>query len=282
MKKAIYFMLLSTLCFTMMNLFVKYLSHFSTAQRVFFRAIGSLIFTMGYLIYYKIPILGNQRGLLILRGLVGLTSMGLFFMATNYLSIGTAVSLRYTSPIFAAILAVIFLKEKIFKTQWLYFFMAFIGVLLIKGFDNEINITGLILIVVSAFFSGLVYVVITKIGNKDHPVVIVNYFMWISTIIGGIFSINNWVTPEGTDWFFLLSLGVFGYFGQVLMTKAYQLGSANKIVPLKYIEVVFTMLLAMFWFGDEYPILSVLGVVLVVVSLVLNVLYKQKVKKSSD
>lgn len=275
-------MLLSTLCFTMMNLFVKYLSHFSTAQRVFFRAIGSLIFTMGYLIYYKIPILGNQRGLLILRGLVGLTSMGLFFMATNYLSIGTAVSLRYTSPIFAAILAIIFLKEKIFKTQWLYFFMAFIGVLLIKGFDNEINITGLILIVVSAFFSGLVYVVITKIGNKDHPVVIVNYFMWISTIIGGIFSINNWVTPEGTDWFFLLSLGVFGYFGQVLMTKAYQLGSANKIVPLKYIEVVFTMLLAMFWFGDEYPILSVLGVVLVVVSLVLNVLYKQKVKKSSD
>jgi len=271
-------MLLSTLCFTIMNVFVKYLAHFSTAQRVFFRAIGSLVFTMGYLLYHKIPILGNEKKLLVLRGIVGLTSMGLFFMATNYLSIGTAVSLRYTSPIFAAVLAVIFLKEKIFKMQWFYFFMAFIGVLLIKGFDNEINIIGLVLILISAFFAGLVYVVITKIGSKDHPVVIVNYFMWISTIVGGIFSLNNWVTPKGTDWLFLLSLGVFGYFGQVLMTKAYQLGAANKIVPLKYIEVVFTMLLGIAWFGDSYPLLSVFGILLVIVALILNVLYKQKVK----
>jgi len=65
------------------------------------------------------------------------------------------------------------------------------------------------------------------------------------------------------------------------MTKAYQLGSANKIVPLKYIEVVFTMLLAMVWFGDRYPWLSVVGVMLVVVALVLNVLYKQNVKNRS-
>ena len=161
-------MLLSTLSFTMMNLFVKYLAHFSTPQRVFFRAVGSLIFTMSYLVYYKIPVLGNQKKLLVLRGVIGLISMGLFFAATNYLSIGAAVSLRYTSPIFAAILAVIFLKEKIFKMQWFYFFMAFIGVLLIKGFENKINLTGLLLVIVSAFFSGLVYVLITKIGNRDH------------------------------------------------------------------------------------------------------------------
>ena len=152
---------------------------------------ATLFFTIGFLVYNKIPILGNKRKLMVLRSLVGLTSMALFFESTNYLSIGTAASLRYVSPIFAAVLAVFFLKEKIFKVQWLYFLMAFVGVLLIKGFDNQINITGLLLILVSAFFSGLVYVVITKIGTKDHPVVIVNYFMWISAIIGGVLSIFN-------------------------------------------------------------------------------------------
>ena len=271
-------MLLSTLCFTVMNLFVKYLSHFSTYQLIFFRAIGSLIFTMSYLQYHKIPMLGNQRKLLVLRGLVGVSSMGLYFASVNYLTIGNAVSLRYTSPIFAAILAVVFLKEKIFKMQWFYFFLAFVGVILIKGFENSINITGLGLVLLSAFFSGLVYVVITKIGTADHPVVIVNYFMWISTILGGVLSIFNWQTPQGIEWLFLLSLGVFGYFGQLLMTKAYQLGSANKVVPLKYIEVVFTMLLSILWFGDSYPKESVFGTLLVIVALVLNVFYKQKVK----
>ena len=261
-----------------MNLLVKYLSSFSTYQLVFFRAIGSLIFTMSYLMYHKIPMLGNQQKLLILRGLVGVSSMGLFFASVSYLSIGNAVSLRYTSPIFAAILAVIFLKEKIFKMQWFYFLMAFIGVILIKGFENSVDLVGLGLILASAFFSGLVYVVITKIGTGDHPVVIVNYFMWISTILGGVLSIFNWQTPHGKEWLLLFSLGVFGYFGQLFMTKAYQLGSANKVVPLKYVEVVFTMLLSIVWFGDSYPLLSVLGTLLVIIALVLNVLYKQKVK----
>ena len=130
----------------------------------------------------------------------------------------------------------------------------------------------------SAFFSGLVYVVITKIGTSDHPVVIVNYFMWISTILGGLFTIFNWQQPQNMEWLFLFSLGVFGYFGQLFMTKAYQLGSANKIVPLKYIEVIFTMLLGIAWFGDSYPLLSVFGTLLVIVGLVLNVMYKQKLK----
>ena len=271
-------MLLSTLSFTFLNIFIKYLSEFSTYQKVFFRGFGSLFFTMGFLVYNKIPILGNKKGLMVLRSLVGLTSMGLFFESTKYLSIGTAASLRYVSPIFAAILAVVFLKEKIFKTQWLYFLLAFIGVLLIKGFDNQINSLGLTLIIISAFFSGLVYVVISKIGNSEHPVVIVNYFMWISTVIGGVLSIYNWKNPEGYEWLILFSLGVFGYFGQLFMTKAYQIGLANKIVPLKYIEVVFTMIMGVLWFGDVYPPLSILGIVLVIVALVLNVMYKQKIK----
>lgn len=272
-------MLLSALSFTFLNVFIKYLSDFSTYQKVFFRGLGSLFFTMGYLMYHKIPMLGNKKKLLITRGVLGVTSMSLFFAATNHLTIGTAVSLRYTAPIFAAILAVVFLKEKIYKLQWVFFLVAMLGVFLIKGFAAEINTIGLILVMSSAFFSGLVYVIITKIGTDDHPVVIINYFMWISVLIGGILSINNWKTPQGNEWIILFSLGVFGYFGQLFMTKAYQLGTVNKIVPLKYVEVIFTMILGVLWLGDVYPVLSLLGVLMVIVALVLNVFYKQKAKR---
>ncbi|WP_256369381.1 DMT family transporter [Tenacibaculum sp. M341] len=278
LKKAIYYMLLSALSFTFLNVFIKYLSDFSTYQKVFFRGLGSLFFTMCYLMYHKIPMLGNKKKLLITRGVLGVTSMSLFFAATNHLTIGTAVSLRYTAPIFAAILAVVFLKEKIYKLQWVFFLVAMLGVFLIKGFAAEINTIGLILVMSSAFFSGLVYVIITKIGTNDHPVVIINYFMWISVLIGGVLSINNWKVPQGNEWTLLFSLGIFGYFGQLFMTKAYQLGTVNKIVPLKYVEVIFTMILGVLWFGDVYPVLSLLGVLMVIVALVLNVFYKKKAK----
>ncbi len=269
-------MLLSAVSFTAMNLFIKYLAHFGGPQLVFFRAFGSLFFTMSYLLWHKIPILGNQKKLLVYRGLAGVTSMGLFFVSVKYLPIGSAVSLRYLSPIFATILAVLFLRERVKPIQWLFFLMAFEGVLMIKGFDPNISSFGFLLVLGSALFSGIVYVLINKIGHRDHPVVIVNYFMWISVLVGGILSIFNWKTPQGIEWLLLLSLGVFGYYGQLFMTKAFQSQATNKVVSLKYVEVIFTMIAGVFWFSDQYPILSLAGTFLVIAGLILNIWFRHK------
>ena len=213
---------------------------------------------------------------MILRGVVGALSMTLFFVSLNYLAVGTAVSLRYLSPIFAAIFALILLKEKIKGMQWLYFLLAFIGVAMLKGFSAEMSNIGLLFILLSAVFTGLVFVIIRKIGTSDHPVVIVNYFMIIAVVIGGLLSINNWKQPEGLEWLVLISLGFFGYFGQVYMTKALQSSETNIIAPFKYIEVIFTLIVGVIWFHDSYTLLSCLGILLIVIALVLNVLSKSK------
>jgi len=269
-------MILSTLAFALMNAFVKYLVQFNANELVFFRSIGSLILTMTYLIYYKIPLLGNKRMLLILRGFCGVTSMTLFFMSLKYLTIGSAVSLRYIAPLFASIFAVFLLNEKIKMLQWLFFAIAFAGVLVLKGFDSEVSNLGLFLVLGASVFSGLVFILISKIGKQDHPVVIVNYFMAIATVVGGVLSIDNWVTPTGVEWFLLLGLGVFGFFGQLFMTKAFQIATTNQVAPLKYIEVIFTVLLGIFWFGEIYTLWSILGIFLIIAGLILNVLYKRK------
>lgn len=273
-KNAIKFMLISTLAFACMNGIVKHLTHIGAFQIVFFRSIGSLVFTFSFLIKNNISFLGNNRKLLILRGLVGVTSMTFFFMSTKYLPIGTAVSLRYMAPIFAAIFAVFLLKEHVKPLQWVFFSLAFAGVIVLKGFDAQLDGYGLILIFISAIFSGLVYVVISKIGKRDHPVVVVNYFMVISTIVGGVLSINNWITPVGIEWLLLFGLGMFGYFGQVFMTKAFQIASTNQVAPLKYLEVIFTVLFGVFIFSEVYTLWSLLGIAMIIIALILNALYK--------
>ena len=280
-KSAIKFMLISTLAFACMNSIVKYLVHVNPFQIVFFRSVSCLFFTFGYLLKNNIPILGNNRKLMIIRGIVGVTSMTLFFMSTKYLQIGTAISLRYLAPIFAAIFAVFLLKEKIRTMQWLFFAIAFLGVIIIKGFDAQVNSYGLLLIFGASIFSGLVYVLIRKIGKRDHPVVVVNYFMVVATIVGGVLSIKNWVNPVGKEWFLLFALGFFGYFGQVYMTKAFQIATTNQVAPLKYIEVIFTVLFGIFIFAEIYTLWSLLGIVLIILGLILNVLYKSKIESKN-
>ena len=62
-------MVLSTLVFAMMSTMVKYLSQFGTFQLVFFRSLITLVFTLGFLLVNKIPLLGHQRKLLFYRGI---------------------------------------------------------------------------------------------------------------------------------------------------------------------------------------------------------------------
>ena len=112
MKKAILFMLLSTLAFTGMNVITKQMAHLPTFQIVFFRSIGSFVLASSYLLFKGIPYFGNQKKLLVLRAFLGLTAMSLFFMSLKELYVGTAVSLRYLSPIFATIFAIFILKER--------------------------------------------------------------------------------------------------------------------------------------------------------------------------
>lgn len=278
LRKAILYMLISAFAFTLLNVFVKYLVSFNTFQIVFFRSIGSLVFTMSFLLKNKISIYGNSKALLIIRSIVGLTAMSLFFISLKYLTVGSAVSLRYIAPIFATFFALVLLKEKIKNLQWLFLGIAFLGVLILKGFDAQINTIGFMYAIASAFFSGLVFIIIRKIGDKDHPIVIVNYFMAIATLVGGVLAIQNWTTPVGVEWLLLGSLGVFGFFGQLYLTKAFQMTETNQVAPFKYVEVIMTMLIGLFWFDETYTLWSILGILLILVGLTSNVLVKRNKK----
>ncbi len=269
-------MMLSTIAFACMNVLIKYLTAYDTFELVFFRSLGTLFFTFGILIHKKIPILGTHKKLLVLRGVVGVTSMSLFFLAIHYMPVGSAVGLRYISPIFAAIFAIFMLKEKIKPVQWLFFLMSFVGVIALKGFDKNVSILGFVFAIAAAATSGLVYTIIRKIGDREHPVVIVNYFMCIATVVGGVLASFNWKTPHGIDILLLFSLGVLGYVGQIFMTKAFQIGETNIIAPIKYIEVVFSIVAGIGFLNEEYTILSIVGMLLIITGVLLNIWYKRK------
>lgn len=275
-SKAIFYMIFSVIAFALMNTVVKYLNHFSTYQLLFFRSLGTLFFTLPLLIKSKVSILGNNKTLLLLRGVAGVVSLTCFFQSLNYLALGTSVSLRYTSPIFAAIFAFLFLKEKIKPIQWFLFLVAFSGVLVIKGFGGNVNSIGLMFIMMSAISLGLIFVLIRKMGNTENPLVIINYFMVMAFVFGGLMSINIWRKPNLAEWGMLLSLGVFGYVGQLYLTKAFQSDETSVIAPLKYLEVVFMIAIGAFWFGEIYNLWTLLGVVMIMFGLIYNIYLKNK------
>ena len=124
----------------------------------------------------------------------------------------------------------------------------------------------------------MVYILLNKIGTTEHPLTVVNYFMVFSTVIGGILSIFNWKTPQKEDLIPLCALGLFGFYGQLYMTKAFQLATVNIIAPLKYIEVIFSVVVGIILLNEIYDMWSLIGILMIILGLVLNIIYKKNTR----
>ena len=267
--------------FSIMNLVAKDLSTLPAMQVVFFRAFGTFIFVFPYMLYKRISIIGNNPMLLSLRGMVGLISLATFFMAIQRMPLGSAISIRYLGPIFGAVLAYLFLKEKVNFMQWLSFGVAFLGVIVMKGVDLRIDNYSFFLILASALFVGMVFALIRYLGDKEHIFTIINYFMMIS-IVGSLFSVPQWQWPLASQYFSVVSIGIFGLIGQVFMTRAFQLEEASVLAPFKYMELVFALVFTYFIFGETYKPIAFLGMFMIIAGMLLNVFFKSKNKKELD
>ena len=277
--KGITFILIATLSFAIMNTMAKDLSELPAMEIVFFRTLGTFVFIFPYMLYHKISIIGNHPKLLTLRSIVGVISLSTFFLAIQRMPLGSAISIRYLGPIFGAILAYYFLKEKINIWQWISFGIAFSGVIVLKGFDLRIDTVSLGLIMISAIFVGMVFVLVRYLGTREHFLTIINYFMVIS-IVTSLFFYQNWRIPFDDEWPSVIGIGIFGLIGQVFMTRAFQLEEASVLAPFKYMELIYALILGFFFFGEVYSWLPFLGILLILGGMLMNVWAKNQTKLS--
>jgi len=276
MSRGIVFMLISTFAFSLMQLCVKFLNHLPTHELILFRSAISLVLSLAYLLPKGINPLGNNRKFLLLRGIFGVTALSLFFITLQKLPLASAVTVQYLSPVFTAIIAIFLLVERMKKIQWFFFALAFLGVALLKGFDDRISLLYLGLGVLSAFFAGAAYNCIRMVKDTDHPLVVVLYFPMVATPIMLVLSYYNWIAPVGWDWAWILLLGIFTQIGQVFMTKALQAEKANIVTSLKYLGSIYALGFGYFIFDETYDWISLAGIILILSGVIMNVLTKEK------
>ena len=275
-NQSIYFMVYSVIATSLMYAIIKYLKDFSVYQIIFFRAIVTLAFTTPLILISKIKILGNNKLILLFRGFLGLISMVFFFQSIKYLDLGISVSIRYSSPIFATIFAVFFLREKVNIIQWIFIIISFTGIILINVIGVEIDLIGFLYALLSAISLGLVFLITNKIGNTESPLVIINYFMFIALVFSGLMAIDKWVSPTLFELMLLILSGGLGYIGILYLTKSFQNGKVNIVAPLKYLEVIFTIILGVCFFGEIHTEYSLLAIFLILIGVFFNILLKKK------
>lgn len=269
-------MITATLFFAAMNVMVKYIPRIGAVEIVFFRSIVSLIMSYVMLRQLNIPVWGNNKKWLIIRGMAGSGGLLVFFATIKEIPLGSAIAIQYISPIFTSLLGIFIVKERVYSVQWFFFLLAFLGVLAIQGFDQRVSPFYALLGVGGAVFAGLAYNSIRKLKSSDHPLVIIFYFPLVTVPIASIYLINHWLTPSVFEFVLLIGIGVVTQFAQYFLTKAYQSDEVSKISSIQYIGIVFGLFFGFVLFDETYNYLSGLGIILILAGVILNVSFKNR------
>jgi len=267
-------MLLAGIFFALMNVSVKFIPHIPAIEIILFRSLFSLIFSYAILKQQKVPVFGNNKKLLVLRGVVGSVGLITFFYTLQKIPLASAVTIQYLSPIFTTILGVFLVKERVKPIQFLFFAISFAGVLVVQGFDSRVNLFYAAIGVTSAIFSGLAYNVIRKLKNTEHPLVIIFYFPLVTLPIATVVSYFTWVQPVGWDWAILLWIGICTQTAQYFMTVAYQNANVAKVSSMTYLGLLYALFFGFLLFGETFGALSYVGMGLVLLGILLNLRVK--------
>tara|TARA_B110000046_G_C13000224_1_gene401857 strand:- start:1285 stop:2184 length:900 start_codon:yes stop_codon:yes gene_type:complete len=291
-KKGILYVVLSGFCFLVVNFIVKifgpggnFLSYeiqsLPAHELVLARSIVSFVLSSCVIYLKGLPYFGVNKKWLIIRGVAGTIALTLFFMTIQNLPFAIAAVIQYLAPIFTMLFTFLILGERIYKTQWLFVLLAFLGVCLISLQNYALEYVGVKfepywigLGMLSASISGIAYTAIVKLKETDAPISIVLYFPMISIPVMTLLCFFKFVMPSGIEWLLLLVIGLFTQFAQVLLTKALHLGSSSVIIPFQYLGIIYALLVGYLVFDERLNLFVNIGVFLILTGILMNAYFR--------
>ena len=194
-----------------------------------------------------------------LRSLSGTVSMFCLFAAVTMIPLADVTAITFTAPMFLTILAMIFLGEKIHRFRWTALAFGFLGVVIMIGPHLSFargDSLGALTALGNAVFSAIAMVFLRGMSGREHAVTITFYFSLTFTVCAALTALQGWPAPTAAQWMLIVLTGLFGVFGQLLMTYSYRYAEASTIAPLDYSNMIMAVLLGYLFFG-EVPTLTV-------------------------
>lgn len=199
------------------------------------------------------------------RGLYGTVGMVLNFAAVIMLPLAEATTINFSAPIWAVILSIILLKEKVGIWRWSAVLAGFAGILVItQTGDGRIPLNGALVALAGAFMVALISIQVRDLASTERPQAIVFWFAVVSTVLAAPFMFFVAEAHPWQDWLLLLGIGLAGTWGQLMITAALRFGKVSSVIVMDYSAIIWATLLGFVLFAALPPFTTLLGAPLIV------------------
>lgn len=202
----------------------------------------------------------------IIRALLLLATSTFGILALRTMPLAETAGLAFVSPLLATLLAGPWLGEKVGRSGWIAIVIGAIGALLISRPGGALPLPGVLLVLASALAFSVYQILTRQLSQTENSMTMLFY-----TAMGGAVCMNvalPWIwsgpAPTWPQTLQLLSLGVYGGVGHLLVIHAFRNAAVSVLTPFMYLQLIWATLLGWMLFDHIPDKLSVVGMMVIV------------------
>jgi len=204
------------------------------------------------------------------RSIAGSVAMFCWFLSLTMIPLAEMTAISFTTPGFLTVLAMVFLGEKIHWYRWTALGIGLAGVLVIvvPQLGGEVGgALGVGVALMAAVMAAFALMFLRRMSGSEHVLTITFYFFLTSTVLASITALfGGWPVPNGQQLVLLVLIGLLGVLGQLLMTYSFHYAEASLIAPLDYSNLLVSVAIGYYMFGEVPHFATWVGAPLVIAS----------------
>jgi len=267
--RGILFMIGATVMFALSSTAAKWqVAIYPVGEVMFFRSLSSLVVCA----VVVLPITGlavfatrRPRDHLA-RGLSQSISQTFTVIAFKLMPLAGAIAINFSAPLFSALVAIIFLKERAGAARWSALLSGFLGVLIVANPGADSLTLGALFALANAAMYGSVTVAVRGMTATESANTLLMWQMLTLAVFHAVLLLFGFRWPAPLDAAMLVSSGIANAIGQYLWTRALVLAPATAVSPFYYFLLVWALLIGFAVWGDVPTVGLLIGSGIVVAS----------------
>jgi drug/metabolite transporter (DMT)-like permease len=276
-------MVVSCLFMASLSVFVKILGQeLHPFQVVFLRNFFSLILILPLVFTLsKKALVDTPFKFHIVRSLNGVLAMTVWFYVIARMPLADSTAISFTTPLFATLGAVLFLKEKVHFRRWAAICMGFSGVLLMMQPSGDGGYIMGLLGLLSAVLMAISTLLIKSLSKTESARVMLLYMGLFMTPLSFPLAWAHW-QPMTTEQLWLsLAMGAVAALAHLFLNKAFALAEVSALQPFDFIRLPIAAMFGYMLFAEIPTLETLLGALIIAGSSIYIAYRESKVKKSA-
>lgn len=282
--RGILYMIVATVAFAVLHALSKWLvGEYPVGQVMFARSlVGFIIAAAVMLPLHGFSVFATERaGAHWARGLSQSLSQTFSVIAFSLMPLAGAIAINFSAPLWAALVAILWLKERAGPARWTALMTGFAGVVVVTNPGLDSLTLGAVFALLNAIMLGSVTVAVRGMTRTES---VNTLLIWQLATVSLFHSL---LLPFGVKWPTPFDLGLFvmcgvaNLIGQVFWTKALMLAPATAVSPFFYFMLVWAAAIGYFVWGEVPTPALIVGSVIVVASGLFLLWHEAQAKKNA-